>query len=305
MKYIIKYILFILIFVAPAQVSIAQTTLQVVTRELKQEYTFSNSDNLIIRAEKGIIDINVWKENKVKVIVKIIVKNKVLEIAKKELAYIDWNSYHKNSVLQLYNTINLPKNASLQSIVRVEYLIWMPEKVNFSIQNSFGQVQVKDVNCNGKIELQYCDLILENTTGNITVNSKVGDIKLNNPGSDFKLTSQYSSIQLINPVGNITLNTTYGETKIYLQSEFKSLNITAERSNVSVTNKKCNEFKFNLISNMGNLTVNESCYVFNKTFLKKTTEGTEPNTKKTISYLNPTKTSLLTIKTNFGDISLE
>lgn len=87
-----------------------QTTLHVVTKTIEHEYAFNQTDNLIIRAEKGVIDIQPWQENKVKVVTKIIVKNKDLKTAKKELEYIHWTPYQKNTVLQLSNNIILPNN---------------------------------------------------------------------------------------------------------------------------------------------------------------------------------------------------
>jgi hypothetical protein len=282
----------------------SQTTYQVVSRKIEKEFAFTESDRLTINAEKGIIDIQAWNEKKVSVVVTIVVKNRDISSAKKELEYINWTANRKNKELLLLNTILLPPKAELSSIVRVEYKIRIPQGTQFSIDNKFGQVNITNANCEGKYTLEYCDLNIKNVTGSATITSKLGDFNITNFSGLLKITSRYSSIQLTNISGKSEISATYGDVALTFDDEISTINITAERCNVKVTNKNCREISLDLETKYGELYLPETCYIKNKTLLSKSVVGSSPTSISTCKYSTTGKSINLKVKSSYGNITL-
>jgi len=287
-----------------SHILLSQTSYQVVTRKIQKEFSFSESDYLIINAEKGIIDIQPWEEKKVRVIATIVVKNQDLNMAKKELEYIKWDAFEKNRELKLYNSILLPQGKELTSIVRVEYTILIPQGAHFSVYNKFGQVNVSNLRCLSKYNLQYCDMNLKNITGAVHITSNVGDLFLNDINGLLQITSRYSSVNLSNLSGNAGVTATYGDIKANITNKLSNLTITAERCDVVLTNKICQEINLNLETKYGELNLLESCYAKDKSLIMKKTTGSAPNTTKTYNYTTPEAENFLKIKNIYGNITL-
>ncbi len=304
MKSITKYKLLLLILVFLGEVSIGQTTYQVVTRKIEKEFEFFGSDYLIVNAEKGIITIQPCNEMKISVVANIVVKNKDLNIAKKELEYLKWDAFRKNKELHMTNTILLPQNYVLSSIVRVEYTIFVPQGVHFSIYNKFGKVNVSNLTCVSKYNLQYCDMKLENISGTTRITSNVGDLYLTDVRGELQMTSRYSTLQISNFSGNGEISATYGDIKVNLADAISLLNITAERCDVFISNKNCKEINLNLETKFGEMNLMESCYIKNKTLVKKEKIGTIPNTTSIYNYAITGKVPYLKVKSVYGNISL-
>jgi hypothetical protein len=304
MKNTRKILMSFLLMLFCIQVLVPQTVLQVVTRTIEREYDFSPSDYLIVNAEKGIIDIQPWNENKIKVIVRIVTKNNNLDIAKEELNYITWTDFLKNKVLQLSNRIELPGNKNLSSIVRVEYSIRIPQGAHFSIYNKFGQVKVTDLNSVSKYELQYCDMDMRNTSGTIRITSNIGDLSLSDIQGFLQISSKYSTFQITNPKGICDISSVYGEIRLNLIDPISILNITAERCDVFVSNKNCQEINLTLETKYGKMNLLESCYIKNSTLLLKKSTGSSPNNTDSYSYFINDDKPTLKVKSVYGNIVL-
>lgn len=304
MKNTFTKIVFLFLLALLSQVLFSQATYQVVTRKIEKEFSFSESDYLIINAEKGIIDIKPGEQKKVIVRVNIVVKNRDITIAKKELEYIKWDAFQKYKELKFTNTISLPQNKELSSIVRVEYTIYIPQGAHFSVYNKFGQVKVSDLSCVSKYNMQYCDMNMKNTSGNIYITSNVGDFNLTDISGILQITSRYSSLQLTNPSGDCDISATYGDVKANLTGASSNVNIKAEKCNVSVSNRNCLEINLNLETKYGEINLLEPCYVKNKLIVQKVATGSSPNTINTFKYSVDGKNSYLKIITVYGNISL-
>lgn len=305
MNYFIKYSLTFLTLILSILFLPGQTTLQVVTKKFERKFAFDKTDNLIIRAEKGVIDIQPWQYDQVHVLVKVIVKNQDAKMAQKELDYIHWNTYQKNTVLQLYNDIILPYNTKLKSIVRVEYYIRMPQGANLTVQNTFGRLKVSNMNFSGKIDIQYCDLILEKTKGNIDVVSNVGDLNFTDIDGNLNITSKYSSIRINNPVGNISIEPNYGSIKVNIAKPFSSMNITAQRCDVSLLNKTCKEFRLDLEAKYAPIIINESCYIKQRSLFNVSKTGTYPTEIHSCKYSSSSKLPYLKVRSSYGKITMD
>ncbi len=305
MQQFIKYILVTFLSLLLLSAIYGQTTLQVVTKKIEKEYAFNMSNVLIVHAEKGVIDIQPWESNKIKVEVKIIVKNKDLKTAKKELEYVYWDSYQKLSALYLSNNIMVPNNSTLESIVRIEYHIQLPKEANLIVQNSFGQVKVSDLSFTGKIDIQYCDLILQNISGAVDVKSNIGDLTFSGVKGNLTINSKYSTIQIDNPAGELNLASTYGSIRLNVFQPFTKLTVSAERCDVSILNKKCVEFGLDLEAKYAHIKLNEPCYIQQKSFLNKKTTGSQPNVINSMNYTPGKELPVMQIKSNYGNINLD
>lgn len=244
----------------------SQTTLQVMTRQTEKEFEYLPSDKLSIRAERGVINIRKSNDVKVKVILRLVAKNQQQDIAKKELNYIHYNLTKAGKEIILSNYLQVPSNVKsdeVSSILRAEYDILIPEKSKVSINNSFGIVQVQNVDVSIDADLEYCDVSLNQVRGVADLKVNVGDIQCSNSAMDGTLNTYYSNISLNNTSGNLKLITQGGSLYANLNGNLSLLDIRANRTEIMLVNRACKPYKLSLKSDYAMVNISQACYGLN------------------------------------------
>jgi hypothetical protein len=152
-----------------------------------------------------------WDKPMVWVKIRIAFKNQDPDIARKELEYARFNCIKTISEINISNYFSLPpETKKIQSIVNVEYQIYLPEKVTLVINNEYGLCSINNLNAFLNLNNKYGDIVLNAVKGHIRVFATLCDIQMNNFFGNFELFASNSNITLKNINGNVTVNNKVG-----------------------------------------------------------------------------------------------
>jgi phage gp45-like len=263
--FLLKYLMVVTLLFSEAP-AFMQTTLHVLTRHIEKEFDFYPSDKLIVAAERGVVHIRKSNDGKVKINLRIVAKNQDQDVARKELDYIQYSMTKAGKEVVLTNSILLPskiKSEDISSIIRAEYEIFIPDKSNISIKNSFGILQIHTLDVSMDADLEYCDISLSQITGNIKLEVNVGDIQCMNSLVNATFNTNYANISLNNVSGNLTLTTQNGSLHANLNGNLSLLDIRANRTEIMLVNRECKPYKLSLKSDYALVNISQACYGLN------------------------------------------
>ncbi len=109
------------------------------------------------------------------------------------------------------NYFSLPAGTDkIQSVVTVDYQVFLPEKVNLVINNEFGSCIVDNLDAFVNLNNKYGDILLNRVKGQFRVFATLCDIQMNNFSGNFELYSSNSDIIMKNINGGVKVNNKVG-----------------------------------------------------------------------------------------------
>ena len=219
--------------------------------ELYKEYTDSalvgNNKVININSKKGNLKIFHWDKQMVWVKIKIVFKNQDPEIARKELEYARFNFMKTVSGINISNYFSLPPEiAKIQSVVIVDYQVYLPEKVTLVINNEYGLCSLNNLDAFVNINNKYGNIELNMVKGQIRVFANLCDIQMNDFSGNFELFASNSNLNMKNFNGNVTVNNKVGKMIFEPGEELDYLKVTSSYSEVDLLIKNIYRFNYEL-----------------------------------------------------------
>lgn len=188
-----------------------QSTPAALYKEFTDSAFLGNNKVININSKKGNLTITHWDKPMVWVKVRITFQNQDPNIARKELEYARFNFLKTLSGINISNYFSLPPRIEkIQSIVIVDYQVFLPEKVTLVINNEYGSCSIEDLDAFVNLNNKYGDILLNAVKGHIRVFATLCDIQMNNFSGNFELFASNSNISLKNINGNVTVNNKVG-----------------------------------------------------------------------------------------------
>ena len=183
--------------------------------EIYKEYTDSavigKNRAVSITSKKANLVITHWDKPVVWVKTRITFKNEDAEIAGNELEYARFNFLKTVSGINISNYFSLPAGTEkIQSVVTVDYQVFLPEKVNLVINNEYGSCSINDLEAFVNLNNKYGDIVLNKVKGQFRVFATLCDIQMNNFSGNFEIFSSNSDIILKNINGQVKVNNKVG-----------------------------------------------------------------------------------------------
>ncbi|WP_066506684.1 DUF4097 family beta strand repeat-containing protein [Abyssisolibacter fermentans] len=118
--------------------------------------------------------------------------------------------------------------------LEVNYNIILPRDIQLNVENSYGEIRVKDNNKKIELKNRHGDVIVSNVKS-IDVKNSYGDIEISNISDDVKLSNRHGKITVNNVKGKVNVSNEYGEIKL---EELQDVNVTSLHESVYVSNIK-------------------------------------------------------------------
>ena len=235
------------------QQSKAQTTLQVVTKSI--EKTFLTSSTLVIEAEKADIEIFTWDKQEIQAKIELIAKHPDRNSAKNDLEAMKYIADRTPDKILLRNYLVI-KNTSEKPVsnFKAKYIIYMPENLKVSIQNSFGKVFVQGKYSQLTIKSEFCVLDLQKAEGNARLETYYGEVHSKNFNGVTTIKSERSELFFQQMSGAYTINAQYGRIEIESVTGLKALNINAKKTEITLKVPLQN-YGFNIESKYGKVSI--------------------------------------------------
>jgi len=272
-----------------------KTTFQVVTKTIEETNNWSYKQTLEINGENAIIHISTWDQPKIKTTIELIAKHPDKEVAEKDLEALQFNISSQKKRFSISNYLSISKsNAKPSSTLKTKMTLIIPKNCPLSVKNNFGSIHIEGLKQRLKIDSRFTNITIEKLKGPLDINSHLGEIYGKDINSNLTITSNRSKIYFEQLSGNIDINAKYGIIQIVEDAAYAyDLNITGDKSNVTILNAKPTLNAYDLKTSFGSITTHKQ-NSFNVIM--------DTDTLKQIHAIPIVSTSNISIKLDYGDI---
>jgi hypothetical protein len=301
------------------------------TKKLTKSYPANNDDLLLIRNSYGRILVNTWDKNEVKVDVDIKVTADNEDKANKLLEAVNISNGKTGNQISFRTEINKEENknnwltsnfwsrssSSGHTKTEVYYTVYMPAKMAINFKTNYTNIELPNLAGNVTLAMNYGDLRGNNLTGTVNVRTNYTKIQLVNT-NDVTLSANYGSVRMENVSGlngNVNycdiylgslggtsiLKMNYKNLKINkLASDFKTLNINSNYTNVILGFEGNSSFNFDVRTTYGNFSYGNNVAITEKTPAEG--EKSYSTSKSYKGYCGKSPQGNVVIKSNYGGI---
>jgi hypothetical protein len=273
----------------------AQMVLEVATKTIEKTFSYNSPETIVIGGENATIKINSWEKNEVRLTLKLIAKNRVKNIAVEELENIKYIAEKKGGTIYLRNYfLERKSQTGPGGILKVEYELMVPAKANITVNNSLGNVDIKNIEGKLTIDAKFGNVDLTNLKESILLNLSLGDLVINRATGTMNIKADHANVNMENISGKCYLKLMNSD--LFFASKYKMdiLNIETKNGNVNYLNKHPEDYNYQVTSYYGEIRVPEAL----KRYLRaeKSRSILEKRNEKNIQSVN--------IKSEYGNVTI-
>lgn len=231
----------------------SQKQLQVVTRSIEKSLEYINNESLTIIAEKSSISISQWDKNYILINLKLISKHPDLEVAKRELAYLEYDIKRQGNGYTLRNYFSATdKIRKVKGNLLASYTIKVPKGCNLDVTNLYGTLNLTRLTSDFKGKFKFVDVKLIDHKGKGEVESFFGDIMAENYSGAFKAKLEKSDLKLIAFDGSLDVESNYGEIEVD-GGDHEKMNINGNRTKIIFSTLSIESYNYALQNTLGEI----------------------------------------------------
>jgi hypothetical protein len=298
MKKLIKKTLFLLLLLRGLlSTADAQTTLQVVSKNVDKSMDFKMGNSLEINVEKADLTVKSWASPQVKIQVELLAKHPQLETAKRDLNTLKFVTETIGKTIYIRNYVAIDKGKEKPtSDLRAIITVWLPAETPITIKNSFGKTNVQQFNGRVDLTLEFCKTKLSQLKGETLVNARFGDVEADNINNKLTITSNRANLNLKLLRGVTLINATYGKIIVEADRSLTALTVNADKADVDITNPRNAAINYFLSADYGSISTPKS---LNFNYLENS------KNKKRLNLQTTASASKVAISTSFGSILIQ
>lgn len=297
MKNLIKKGLLLLLILRGGIFLNAQTTLQVVSKNVDKLLDFKSGNSLEINVEKADLTVKSWASSQVKMQVELLAKHPQLETAKKDLNALKFVAETIGKTMYIRNYVAIDKGqAKPTSDLRAVITVWLPAETPIYIKNSFGKTNVQQFNGHVDLSLEFCKTKLSQLKGEVTINTRFGDVEADNLNGKLTITSNRSNLTLKMLRGPTLINATYGKIIVEADRNLTTLTVNGDKADVDIFNPKNATINYTLSADYGTISTPKS---LNFNYLENSKNRKRANLQGLAS------AAKIAISTSFGSILIQ
>lgn len=163
-----------------------------VFKKLEKSFTLDNSGEIILENKYGDIEISGWSKNSASIVVNIEVTHRKEEDAKSLLDRIQSEIIKTGDYIEIKTTIEEKSTGLLgqyfekvnpfdynESNLKINYTIYVPEKADLTVVNSFGDVVLADWGGNLRTTVEHGDIWINGDINMADIELQYGKLKAN------------------------------------------------------------------------------------------------------------------------------
>lgn len=283
----------------------AQEKTTILTRKIEKQLELKKNPRIFINTERGIINVRSWDRDEVKVVLKLIAKNKDVAKAREELNYMNNSiSETRNTVFVSNHMILKETDQQISSVIRAEYEILVPREIEIHVNNRFGRISIRGVKGGLFGELYYSDLSLHSFMGIINMHISIGDFTCHWSSLEGKVFTRHSNVFISSTSGKLNMETEYGTLRFVYGQEPARLVILGNSTDILIDNRMKQEIGLRLIGSYCVMRIARESYSIKDTYLKSTYQPEDEQKQWQYYYEPPNNKIRLIINTKFGTLNL-
>jgi hypothetical protein len=255
------------------------------TKSYSKSYPIDANDKIKISNQYGKITVTTWDKHEVKVDVQIKAEARDDEEAQKLINGVQIVDSKNGDLISFRTEIGHNDNGSWNLFnwggnkvrkLTINYTVYMPAKTDLNVEQSYGAIELPDLNGRVKISSSYSNVIAQNLTNPANeIDGSYGNLKMGslNGGrlefsygnvdmeecNNIKADLSYGSFKLGRLKGVADLNLSYvGGFKIgEITNSFKKLNINSDYSGIALGISGNSNFDFDVTTTYGGFNYND------------------------------------------------
>ncbi|MDB4902598.1 MAG: hypothetical protein JWQ63_1879 [Mucilaginibacter sp.] len=255
-------------------------------KSYSKSYPIDANDKIRLSNQYGRIIVNTWDRHEIKVDVQIKAEANDDDEAQKLLDGVQIRDSKEGDLVSFRTTIEPNENGSWKiwewggkknRKLEINYTVYMPTKTDLTVEDSYGSIQLPNLDGRVKIRSSYGSVLAQNLSNpSNEIEGSYGSLKvgtLNGAHLDYsygsvdmdecsnlKANLSYGSFKLGKLKGTADLDLSYvGGFKIEeMGSTFKRLNVNSSYSGVSLGVPGSNNFDFDITTNYGGFNYNDN-----------------------------------------------
>lgn len=221
----------------------AQTTLQVITKSVRQEVELEGK-SLMINLNKADLKISKSTSGETEVLWRIITKNSNKSIAEKESNFVTQSLVENSSHTELSYGLNIPKGyGKLKSMIVIEVEIKVQSKVPIMLKTQLTTVKIIGIENDINAELKFGKIGLINYSGSFVANSNFGDILCSSCSGSVIASLDKADFSSNNLIAKTNISSKFGNVEIELGNTPK-LEVLAFRSKIKIASSQMENYKW-------------------------------------------------------------
>lgn len=212
-----------------------------------QTFPANSSTTVDISNKYGKVHILTWKEDSVKFEVVKIVRSKTPELLDKLVSTVNIDFTQTSLYLHAATTVgnkqpnfledlkSIAESISNDRYIEINYTVYIPDYINLSIDNKYGDIYLPDLRGNLNLKLSNGNLKGNNLMGSNDITIKFGDAVFNNINTS-RVTLYYAEI-MISESANLTIDS-------------KSSKITVDKTNMLKLSSKRDKLYLKQVNNL-------------------------------------------------------
>lgn len=234
-------------------------SVQVITKIIEKELPYTEGQPIVLTAQKADVTIKGWNRSMISVRLRLIAKHPDRAVAEQELGYHQYSLRAVNNQIDLSNRFVIPQSVGkLKSQLKAIYEISLPAKALLSITNSFGDMNLSNLDGNTTVTFDFGRLRLDDITGKLTTKSDYGDIDGRNLDATLAIKAEKAEITLQDVSGNVTIQASFGKLTLLPNPTLDALNVDATRTEILIATKRMTDFGFELTNSFADIRVPEN-----------------------------------------------
>lgn len=292
-----KNIIHILFILAFPIVVFSQDDIQTVTKDYKEAFKYKKNFTVELNGERADVNVEGADIEEIQITAKVVSKNTSKREAQDDIENMNVILEKIGKVVYARNYISVKSNQEKPSSnLKVIFDIKVPKGCNLVINNSFGEIQLNNLNGFIKLDAKYSKVNMAYIEGEGEVESLLGDINMHSSFGVFKFKLSRADMILQNSDGSYEIESKFGAIEAVVKPELEVLKITGVTVDVTLLVDDISSSYYNLVSTNGKIQVDENLNTEYKLIESEEVQSVEIN--KGIDC------SRLSIDTQYGTIIL-
>ncbi len=275
--------------------ALAQTTLQVVSKNIEKTLPWKPGMELIVNGEKADVTVTPSDSALISVQAELSAKHPSLDTAQTDVESWQFivSTVGKKIYLRSYVGVKAGKRAPVSNM-KARILIRTPRSCPVNLSNSFGRAKLERLDGAVVLSGYFCRFELQSLGGELHISSEHGPVEGRDLKGSVGIKGKRADVSLQNTTGDCAIEAEYGKVKISTDQETGNVRIAGQMTDVTLHTPDSITHNYRLKTRYGSLQVPDKFDKSGSTDKERNATYTAQNNKATIE-----------VETSFGTIKIE
>ena len=224
---------------------LAQTKIQVITKTISKNIPYKTGKTIKIVGEKATVSIQSWDKNYISATISLIAKHPNKKTAEDDIRFIEYKVFETDNTIEISNFFSQKTGfKEITSNLNARFELFVPESSPLSIVLVYGSASIINAKGSLSLDLSFAQLTMKNIEGETKIKTYYGDIEAEDICSNLNIQSEMADLTLRNLSGSCFIQSKYGNLVLVPTEKLKNLDINSNRSTVTILIEKLDGFSF-------------------------------------------------------------